>query len=281
MNQPESRRLGLALGGGGGRGSSHIGVISVLEALNIPVDMIAGTSIGGVVGVLYAVGKTPDEIEELFRTATIRRIMTRDSNNYGLLGTAKIEAWLREILADRTFADLPFPVAVVTVDLVSGDEVLIQDGDLVEALLATSAVPGFFPPRPHGDHLLVDGMLRNNLPVDVAKMLGADKVIAVDLHEPKAQFQLASEPRSLWSPRSWVTLSQFAVLERSLNIMLQEIAEQRLAHCRPDLLIAPTLGSITPLDLTRAAEGRAAGAAAAAAEVAALEALGAWRRGEA
>ncbi len=278
MHPEEPRRLGLALGGGGGRGSAHIGVLSELERLTVPVDLIAGTSVGALVGTLYAAGFTPDVIEGLFRAATVRRVVARDPSNYGLIGTAKIEAWLRELLGERTFADLRLPLAMVAVDLLTGDEVILNEGSLVEALLATIAVPGVFPPRPRGAQLLADGMLRNNLPVDVAQRMGAGRVIAVDLHtfQRSHSFSKGAQP-GRWSPRRWVTLSQFAVLDRSLDIMMSEITHRRLRECPPDLLLTPEMSGLTPFELTRATEGRAAGAAVAHAHAAEIAVLRSWR----
>lgn len=274
----QPRRIGLALGGGGGRGSAHIGVISQLEQYAVPIDVIAGTSVGGLVGILYASGATPDEIEALFRAATMRRIFARDAQSHGLIGTAKIEAWLRQLLGEQTFADLRIPMAVVAVDLITGEEVVIDDGSLVEAILATIAVPGFFPPRLRGEQLLTDGVLCNNLPVDVAKQLGATKVIAVHLQEAQSVFSLQSlSPTSLFSPRRWLPLSQITVLDRSLDIMLAQLTQHRLKQHPPDVLLRPVMPSLTPFDITRSAEGRAAGAAVTVEAMDVLRDLAAWR----
>ena len=166
------RSLGLALGGGGGKGSAHIGVLRVLEQLEVPIDAVAGTSIGGIVGALVAAGYRSDEIEVAFRSAKLHRILELDFANFGVLGTTKMAAMLREMLGDRQIGDLAIPYAAVTVDLVSGKEVHLTAGPVVEAALASAAVPGIFPPVRINDAILIDGGLFNNVPVDVARHLG-------------------------------------------------------------------------------------------------------------
>jgi NTE family protein len=236
------RRIGLVLGGGGGKGAAHIGVLHILETLELPVDVLAGTSIGGIVAALYASGYPPDEIEEWFHLALKRGIWGRDPTNTGLLGTRKIEAILREALGDRTFADTRLPLAV-----------------------------------------LVDGGLLNNVPVDVVQVMGAGRVIAVDLTattEPFA-FEEATQPEvEFWSLRRWLPHAQLTIAERALGLMVARISAVRLAQTPPEVLLRPDVGSVQLLDFSQTTEGRQEGERVAVAQRAAIEALRDWRLGD-
>ena len=139
--------IALALGGGGARGNAHIGVLRVLEREGFRVRAVAGTSAGGLAAVFYAAGYSPDEIEDLFAEVEQPRLYGRTSaDGPALLGLSGAREWLREHLGDKTFADLEIPCAVTAVDIDHPHEVILADGPVVEALLATIAVPGIFPP---------------------------------------------------------------------------------------------------------------------------------------
>lgn len=176
--QPDApRQIGLVLGGGGGKGGAHLGVLAVLEELGVPIDIIVGTSVG-TLGVMYAAGVSLADLERFFRQTELRRIAAADPLRAGLIGPRKREVLTVELLGERTFADLPIACAVIAANLVSGREVVLDQGPLVPALLATTAIPGVFPPVVRGDELLVDGGLLNNLPVNVARRIGAQRIIA-------------------------------------------------------------------------------------------------------
>jgi NTE family protein len=269
----------LALGGGGGKGSAHIGVLTALEALHVPIDVIAGTSIGGLVAALYAVGYQPYQIEQWFQRATMRRIVDRDPSNSGFIGTRKIEQLLREALGTRTFADAKLPLALVAVDIVRGSEVVLRDGPLVDAVLASIAIPGIFPPVARGEQVLVDGGVLNNVPVDVTQKLGAGRVIAVDLGVVTGEFiyKPAGEAGiAMWSPRRLVPWSQLALAERALALMMARMTERRLADMPPAVLLRPAVARLFPLDFSRTVEGRMCGERSVFEQRAALEALRDW-----
>lgn len=274
------RQIGLALGGGGGKGSAHIGILAALEALRVPIDVVAGTSIGGLVAALYAVGYRPYQIEQWFQRATMRRIVDRDPSNSGFIGTRKIELLLREALGTRTFADARMPLALVAVDIVRGSEVVMRDGPLVDAVLASIAIPGLFPPVPRGEQVLVDGGVLNNVPVDVAQMLGAQHVIGVDLGMVTGEFMYKPAGEAgiaMWSPRRWVPWSQLALAERALALMMARMTERRLADMPPAVLLRPAVARLFPLDFSRTVEGRMCGERAVFEQRAAVEALRDWR----
>ena len=139
----------LALGSGGAKGNSHIGVLRRLEEEGFKIRAVAGTSFGGIVAVMYAAGYTPDEIEDIFVKVDQARLYGRSlEERPSLLGLAGVRKWLDEVLPGRTFADLDIPCAVTAVDLNYGCEVVLDEGPVKDALLATIAVPGIFPAQP-------------------------------------------------------------------------------------------------------------------------------------
>jgi NTE family protein len=172
------------------------------------------------------------------------------------------------------------PLALVAVDISRAVEVVLDEGPLVEAVLASTAIPGLFPPVPRGDQLLVDGGVLNNVPVDVAQALGASRVIAVDLGMVPEQFAYGRQPSSLtavWSPRRWVPRSQLLLAERALSIMMAHITERRLTQTPPAILLRPVVESLLPFDFTQTLAGRMVGERAVFAQREALEALRTWR----
>lgn len=211
-------KIGLALGGGGARGGAHIGVIKVLEELNIPVDFIAGTSMGSIVGGMMAVGMTSDEMEEviigidwdeLFEDDTEREDLPyqrKRDDDLGLFGPKlgigedssllpqgfiagqKILFLFETVTTARVqpqdFDELPIPFRAVAADISTGRPVVINHSDLALAMRASMSVPAVFNPVPYKGHLLVDGGIANNLPVDVVRDMGAELVIAVDVGSP-------------------------------------------------------------------------------------------------
>jgi NTE family protein len=275
--KPAPRRLGVALGGGGGKGAAHIGVLQVIESLGLTVDLIVGSSAGGAVGVLYAAGFTPEQICEVFRSTALRRIALPDPTRTGLIGQRKLADYLTQLVGDRTFDDLRIPCAVVVTDLASGKEVVISSGPLVPALLATTSLPGIMPPVLRDGMILSDGGILNNLPVEPALRLGAQRVIAVELNDALAAFALA--PAEIDNPLAWLTLAprQFAIANRALSLMMARATELALLQCPPDLLLRPDVADIPTLDMSSPERGLQAGIAAAQAASAELQALREWR----
>lgn len=273
----EPRRVGVVFGGGGGKGCAHIGVLATLESLQMPIDLMVGTSAGGAVALLYAAGISLDQIEQVFRENALRRIATPDPARTGLVGSRKREALITRLLGDRSFDDLRIPCAVVTVDLISGNEVIINEGSLATAILATTALPGIFPPVVRGEQMLVDGGVRNNLPVDVAEQLGAQRVIAVDLSDAPPDFSLSTEIPN--NPLARLTLAprQLAIANRALALLIDQVNAMRLAKYPPAVHLRPGVGHIDMLDMSRTEEGRQAGEVAAAAALDELIALRDWR----
>jgi NTE family protein len=277
---PVPRRIGLALGGGGGKGSAHVGVLKVLEELQLPLDLIVGTSSGGAVAILYAAGFSYEQICEVFRNTAMRRIAVPDPTRTGIIGQKRREELLTRMLGDRSFADLRIPCAVIATDLVSGQQVLLNEGSLVEAMLATTALPGIFPPVVRGKQLLADGGILNNLPVDAAQQLGATRVIAVELNDALPGFALETPADDSPMARIMLAPQQFAIAGRALSLLINHATTQHLRDNPPDLLLSPYVADIPTLAMASPEKGLQAGISAARDCAAELLALRAWRLNE-
>lgn len=178
----QRKKLGLALGGGAARGFAHIGVIRALEEGNIVPSCVAGTSAGSLVGALYCAGFDSHRIEEEARKMKWADLVQMTLPRMGLVKTDKLSDLVQELIGDVRIDDLKLPFAAVTVDLVSGQERVIRSGPVHTAVRASCGLPGVFVPVERDGELLVDGGTRNSVPADVARSLGADFVVGVDLN---------------------------------------------------------------------------------------------------
>ncbi len=179
-----SLRIGLALGSGGSKGLSHIGVLKALEKAKIPIYCIAGTSIGALIGGYYALEKDISQLESIIfsnRWHEILDLLFDPSFGGGLNSGKKIEKYIRNKIQSASFSDLKIPFCAIATDLQSGDSVTFSAGDVTLALRASISVPLVFKPIEHQGHFLADGGLSNPVPVDIARKMGAQKVIAVNL----------------------------------------------------------------------------------------------------
>jgi NTE family protein len=264
-------KIGVALGGGGARGLAHIGVLKVLEREGMPINYVAGTSMGGLLGALYAKGMTAGEIEkEALELSKIPRLVRLIDirlrlSGSGLLKGARIYRFMLDQLGDTLcFPDLKLPYAAVTTDLLSGREVVLTKGSVASAVRATISVPLIFEPVEFGEYRLVDGGMLNNVPVDVAKKLGAERVVAVDVL-PNFCANLPGGP-VLVQPleHKFLPASAHETYHVQL-VMISAITELRLRRDPPDVLIRPdlprTMGLFTgfdnPLEAIRAGEAAA------------------------
>ncbi|NWG06277.1 MAG: patatin-like phospholipase family protein [Chloroflexi bacterium] len=248
----------LALGGGGAKGNSHIGVIRRLEKEGYKIDAVAGTSFGGIVAVFYAAGYSSDQIENLFSSLDQASLYGHSPDQGpSLLGLAGAAKWLKEVFGEKTFADLKLPCAVTAVDLKSGNEVTLSKGRVVDALLATVAVPGVLPHVTMGEWELVDGGVLNPVPVSVARSLAPKlPVVAVVLTEPLGvparTWTLPVPniiPHALISRLARVSYARaFDIFLRSLDIVDRAIAEYRLEVDKPDVIIRPRVNGINIFD---------------------------------
>ena len=266
-------RIGLVLSGGGARGLAHVGVLKVLEQLQIPIDVITGTSMGAIVGGLYASGMRADALERELRAVRWSEVFTNRVGRQQLSQRRKEEdfevsplvelGWRDgELLAPRSavssrglesllrrytlpvravqhFDALPIPFRAVATDMETGAAVVMDQGDLALALRSSMSVPGVFSPTVLGGRVLGDGGLVNNLPIDVARALGVDIVIAVNIGTPPGGRETLS--------------SAVGLTTQMLNLLTEQNVQRSLATLRPgDVLIAPSLGTLTSGDFDRA-----------------------------
>ncbi len=183
MRNKKKLKIGLALGSGGAKGLAHIGVIKALVGNNIPIDFIAGSSIGALVGAYYAIYEDVDKLEKIALNANWRTSLSLfdPSLSGGFVKGTKVEGLIKNWFNGYSFDDLKIPLTTVATDLISGQEVDTSSGDLVKAVRASISVPLIFKPIKHNGYLLVDGGLSNPLPDDIARKMGADIVISVNL----------------------------------------------------------------------------------------------------
>ena len=250
--------LTLALGGGGSKGNSHLGVIRCFEKEGYKINAVAGTSFGGIVSVFYALGYSPDEIEEMFAALDQKRLYGHSENEGpSLLGLAGATKWMKSVIGDRTFADLKIPCILTAADLRCGCEVLLSEGSLVDALLSTIAIPGIFPAKRVGDLELVDGGALDPVPVAPARSLAPHlPVIAVVLTRPMGMpAQTWNIPVPDYIPRPILDrLSKLPYTQaldiflRSLDMVSRAVTEYRLEVDKPDIIIRPLVTHIDILE---------------------------------
>ncbi len=257
-------RIGLALGGGGARGAAHIGVLMELERLGIRPNLITGTSIGGLVGALYAAGTSCEALTDCFRRISISSMYSFAASAPSLTGVTKIEHLLESVMGRPTFAELKIPLSVVTTDLVARKEVILDEGDVMTAVLATIAIPILFPPVEREGMVLSDGGILNNTPFSIARARGATFVIAVDLSNtapygtpgtpaPPPTGVLAKALAMTQRRKTWQIMSVVA------DIITAQTLQKYLAISRPEVLLQPHMGSMGLFDFHRLDDGIEAG----------------------
>jgi NTE family protein len=249
----------LALGGGGSRGHAHVGVIRRLEQEGFRIRALAGSSAGGIVAAAYAAGYGADELEALFAGLDQSRLFGRATGEGpSLLGLSGAERVLEEFFGGRYFSDLHIPCAMVATDLKSGREVILGEGLVVDAVLASIALPGIFPPRLFKDYLLVDGGVVDPVPVAVARSLAPGlPVVAVALSGSAAAGDGAIHlPFPVTVPTPIVERITRLRVAQAFNIFLQAVdvggrtlTELRLQVEKPAVTIRPEVGDIGLLDI--------------------------------
>jgi len=244
MPQDKRPKIALVLGGGGARGLAHIGVLKVLEQESIPVDMVIGASVGSIVGALYCAGMKIEEIEHLGENtgwdkltnisgAALVKLLVAES----LLSTKKTEKYLSKFLGNKKFEDLDIPFACVAADIQTGEKIIFKEGDVLKAIRASSTVPGLFKPVEYRHRFLFDGGLVDNLPTDIAEIMGADLIVAVPVEADFSKYKLESV---------------LQILNQSIYIQ-GRVLDQELIK-KSDILIKPHVKDITAMDLWRSEE---------------------------
>jgi NTE family protein len=233
------QRIGLVFGAGGAKGYAHLGVLRVLRRARIPLDYVAGTSIGAISGAGAAMNAPLARIEAAYASGPAH-VIRPALPIYSIFSNRAVMRWMRseEIYGDLQLEDLPIPFAISAADLTEGREIVLRRGPLWQAVLASAAIPAIYPPVQIGPHWLVDGGVVNPVPVATARLLGADIVIAIDLSErlgPRQEASLDGEP-----PRRPKLLD--AIL-RSRDIMMSEIRQHTRGE--PAILIKPEVRGVS------------------------------------
>lgn len=283
-------KVGIALGGGGARGFAHIGILQVLSEAGIKCEIIAGTSVGALIGAVYA-NKSLDGLtarSRQIRFFEIPQLLSPAWSFSGAFSGKRALEFLAEFVSVDMIEELEIPYAAIASDIYSGEVVTITSGNLLDAIRASISIPLVFTPVQRGEMMLVDGGMLDPVPVCAARNLGADVVIAVDLFGQLERPQQAAKGKGEAAPRgtflsldtalryirsvpSLVSLrdvsdaenvrtpNYFEMLERTLAISQQQLTRYRLTEYPPDILLQPHVGSIGLLDFHRGEEGIAAG----------------------
>jgi len=257
--------ISLALGGGGVRGVAHIGVLRALEEHGFQVRAIAGTSAGGLVGAVYAAGFSTEKIEEAAKEIDNVRSFHRKSDDHpSLLGLAGITSKLSNLLGERTFDELAIPYAATAVSLYSGNEIILQKGKVIDAVLATIAVPGVFPSQEIGGRVLIDGGILDPVPVQVARWMRPDlPVVAVMLHKTPDDWASDEVPLPMPIPGPTPIVERLTKLRpvqalmiftQSIEVASKHMTELSLKLYQPEVIIAPKVGHIGLLQIVKIEE---------------------------
>jgi len=260
-------KIGLALGSGAALGIAHIGVIKALREAGIPIDMIAGTSMGALVGACYATEGHIADVEELALTTNLRKITRLLDPKFtlirvGFLSGRRVENFLKPIIGDRDISQCKIPYAAVATDINSAKQVVIDQGSLLTAVRASISIPVVFVPVHYNGRYLVDGGALNPVPADVVKAMGATFVIAVNvLNDPKKRVHLGltGSKKSVKAPSIMNTLIQ--------SIYIMEYAMVRASILKADIMIEPDVSNIEIYEFHRGPEAIEAGYRAAVAVI--------------
>lgn len=244
---PKRPKIGIALGGGFARGLAHVGVIKVLEENNIPIDFVAGTSVGSVIGAAYCSGVTGKELEEIARLVRMKDFSRWTISRFGLASNDRMAGLLGRILKCKTFEELKTPLAVVATDFVSGEGAVFTKGPLVDPVRASCAYPGMFLPVKIDGQLLVDGLLAQAVPTLALRDLGAERVLAIYL---SAHWVNLKGPRHIFD----VIGQCFSIAQAKMSPVWQAAA---------DLILQPDVRGFSYDGFDRAEELVAVGEAAA------------------
>ena len=306
-------KIGVAISGGAARGFSFIGVLKVFEKHRIPIDYIAGTSSGAAIGGMFAAGYTTKEIEQILMETNWRDLLDITDLKYGLIGEVKVSKYLNSIFKGRRFEDLEIPLAVTTVNISRGQEVIFDSGDVAKAIHASIAIPGIFVPVKIGKDYYVDGGVIDPIPTKVLNRKQVDVKIGVNLsskidsihfsHVPQKDKHKDWEPLMLKSidrvkneikeyklfPKSFlqflspkkiiniVTHSKtppiLDITSKSFYLMTNELTQCKLELNKPDIIISPQIDNITLFDFHKVREGIKAGEYAARRQLKAIKKL--------
>ena len=229
-----SKKLGLVLGAGGSRGVAHIGFLTALDEAGIKPDLITGSSMGSVVGSCYCSGLSPEFMKEEILKLKMSDLFDLSFNpigNAALLRSKKVYKKLGEYLGELTFGQLKTPFNCVSIDILSGKTVTFsKEEKVLDGVVASCSIPGVFKPLRHGEHMLIDGGIKCRLPIDEAREMGAEVVVAVDV---LGEIRPCTKKYNIMS-----------VMLRTIDIYDSELTKYRLLSQKPDLVLYPDLGDM-------------------------------------
>ena len=249
------KKVGIALGGGAARGFAHIGVLEILDKENIPVDMIAGTSAGAVIGALYAQGINADRIKKMvLEMDGFQRFQLVDISipKTGFLAGKKITELLKSVIGDVEFSDLDIPFACTATDIMTGEEIIINKGPVLDAVRASISVPIIFAAVKYKSRFLVDGGLMDQVPVDVIKDMGPDITIGVNV-TPRinnSRKRLYIDDVTPYKQRMEKEPNMYTIMMNYMSIVNSKAADASLR--RADIVIEPRLSGINFTDFKKA-----------------------------
>ena len=253
LSPSQRPKVALVLGGGGARGFAHIGVLKVLTDENIPIDIVVGNSVGAFVGAMYASGAPVESIEKLtentgwndisnFSNPSVLKLFVTGK----LLSTEKMEKYLKRYTESKRFDELKVDFACIATDILTGERVVLKEGDVALAARASATIPGLFAPVEYRHRFLVDGGLSDNIPTDVAKLMGADFIITVCVSSDFSRNKVSSV---------------FSMLTQAISIQGRQLDDQKLKLS--DVNIFPKVSDVSLMELNRSRECIDAGTLAA------------------
>ncbi len=290
MKHFKKKKVGLVLGCGGAKGLSHIGVIKYLEEMNVKIDFIAGSSIGALIGGAYAGGLSIKEIEDIALKTDLTstaKLFSPGFGKSGLVTGLKVQKFLTSILGKKNIEELEIPFAAVATDLLTGQEIHFSKGDLVEAIRASISIPIVFQPVIWNNIILVDGGLVSPVPINVAREIGANHIIAVNVLSSKNMSDIKRDKKSdnkinlekpleiiptlqrkledLIVDKKWIRNfikhkekedlpSMKKIFNQSIKIAQEKMITQSIELYKPDVLIEPDVGSVNMFEFYKAEE---------------------------
>ncbi|WP_088043913.1 patatin-like phospholipase family protein [Bacillus sp. EAC] len=226
-------KIGLALGSGGARGFSHIGVISVLKKHNIPIHFIAGSSIGSLIAVLYGAGSNIDRLYNIAKVFKSKFYLDYVVPKMGLISGKRVKELIKVLSFGKKIEELDIPIAIIATDLLTGEKIVFLEGDIPTAVRGSISIPGIFVPEPWEGRLLVDGGVIDRIPVSVVKEMGADFIIGVDVSPIKVSGEVSTI---------------YDVIMQSIEIMQHELVRNR--EIASNIMIRPKLEQFNSRNFT-------------------------------
>ena len=223
MKIPKGSKVGIALGGGAVLGAVHIGVIKALEEHDVTIECISGTSIGALIASLYACGMNGVSIEKLLSTQSWFDVSHISLSKMGILSNQKLGKFVSKHVGSKSFDETDIPLAIVASDLIEGEKIILNQGKIADAVMASTCIPGIFSPVTIGDQVLVDGGITENIPISPLKLLGCQSIVGVNLTNIKNP-----DPKNV-----------FDVLMNAFNIAQHNTA--KLQQEDSDIVITPDL----------------------------------------